>query len=218
MGQRISSCIHPQAACSNSVSPFYADCQKLKPQEQDPFYIRIHHQEIWVPFELGKQISFTKKLLNKSDRYVAFKVNTPNPKKFCVAPNPLLVLPPRSTCDIKVTMQAQEEVPPMQCKDTFVIQRVFARPGKIMKDVTPEMFEKDSGYEVKEVKVTVVYVVPPKPPSPVQEGSDENLSPQASVFSDKARELISKLTEERNSVIEQNQRLQEELNLLRREA
>lgn len=46
-------------------------------------------------------------------------------------------------------------------------------------------FEKDSGYEVKEVKVTVVYVVPPKPPSPVQEGSDENLSPQASVFSDK---------------------------------
>ncbi|RHN59331.1 putative vesicle-associated membrane-protein-associated protein [Medicago truncatula] len=162
--------------------------------------------------ELGKLISFTKKLLNKSDRYVAFKVNTPNPKTFCVTPNPLLVLPPRSTCDIKVTMQAQEEAPPdMQCKDTFVIQRVFARPGKIMKDVTPEMFEKDSGYEVKEVKVTIVYVVPPKPPSPVQEGSDENLSPQASVFSDKARELISKLTKERNSVIEQNQKLQEEL-------
>lgn len=33
--------------------------------------------------------------------------------------------------------------------------------------------------------MTIVYVVPPKPPSPVQEGSDENLSPQASVFSDK---------------------------------
>jgi len=27
----------------------------------------------------------------------------------------------------------------MQCKDTFVIQLVSARPGKIMKDITPEM-------------------------------------------------------------------------------
>jgi len=29
--------------------------------------------------------------------------------------------------------------PDMQCKDTFVIQLVSARPGKIMKDITPEM-------------------------------------------------------------------------------
>jgi len=33
--------------------------------------------------------------------------------------------------------------------------------------------------------VTVVYVAPPKPPSSVQEGSAEDLSPQASVFPDK---------------------------------
>jgi hypothetical protein len=41
---------------------------------------------------------------------------------------------------IVVTMQAQDKAPSdMQRKDTFVIQSVFARPGKVMKDITPEM-------------------------------------------------------------------------------
>jgi len=70
MGQMISSCIHPQAACSNSVSPFYADCQKLKPQEQqDAFYIRTHHQEFRVPCN-----PFSKKslLFNTNFSFLAF--------------------------------------------------------------------------------------------------------------------------------------------------
>ncbi|TKY63670.1 Vesicle-associated protein 1-2 [Spatholobus suberectus] len=206
--------------------------------------LHIQPQELQFPFELRKQISCSLQLSNKTDNYVAFKVKTTNPKKYCVRPNTGVVMP-RSTCDITVTMQAQKEAPPdMQCKDKFLLQSVVASPGATTKDITPEMFNKESGHDVEECKLRVVYVAPPRPPSPVREGSDEDSSPRASVsenghssaleftgaskaFNERgehqdtsfeARGPISKATEERNSVIEQNKRLQQELEFLRREA
>jgi hypothetical protein len=146
---------------------------------------------------------------------------------------------------VSVTMQAQKEVPPdMQCKDKFLLQSVVASAGAAAKDITPEMFNKESGHHVEESKLRVVYVAPPRPPSPVHEGSEEGSSPRASVSdngnlnasdftpvskafgerndtqdnSSEARALISKLTEEKNSAIQQNNKLQHELDLLRREA
>ncbi|XP_020239740.1 vesicle-associated protein 1-2 [Cajanus cajan] len=206
--------------------------------------LHIQPQELQFPFELRKQISCSLQLSNKTDNYVAFKVKTTNPKKYCVRPNTGVVMP-RSSCDIIVTMQAQKEAPPdMQCKDKFLLQSVVASPGATTKDITPEMFNKESGHEVEECKLRVVYVAPPQPPSPVREGSDEDSSPRASVsenghsralefagaskaFNERGehqdtsfetRAILSKATEERNSVIEQNKRLQQELEVLRREA
>lgn len=41
---------------------------------------------------------------------------------------------------MKVTMQAQKEMPPdMQCKDKFLVQGVVATPGIAAKDITQEM-------------------------------------------------------------------------------
>ncbi|GAU30803.1 hypothetical protein TSUD_267230 [Trifolium subterraneum] len=63
-------------------------------------------------------------------------------------------------------MEPQEKAPPnMQCKDSFLFQTVFVRPKATIKDITLETFEKNSGYEVKELIMPVVYVAPPKPPS-----------------------------------------------------
>ncbi|ESW06740.1 hypothetical protein PHAVU_010G072400 [Phaseolus vulgaris] len=206
--------------------------------------LHIQPQELQFAFELRKQISCSLQLSNKTDNYVAFKVKTTNPKKYCVRPNTGVVMP-RSTCDITVTMQSQKEAPlDMQCKDKFLLQSVVASPGATTKDITPEMFNKESGHDVEECKLRVVYVAPPQPPSPVREGSDEDSSPRASVsenghsnaleftaaskaFNERgehqdtsfeARTHISKLTEERNSIIEQNKRLQQELEPLRRQA
>ncbi|TYJ21063.1 hypothetical protein E1A91_A08G038400v1 [Gossypium mustelinum] len=206
--------------------------------------LSIEPQELQFPFELRKQISCSLNLSNKTDNYVAFKVKTTNPKKYCVRPNTGVVLP-RSTCNVVVTMQAQKEAPTdMQCKDKFLLQSVVASPGATTKDITAEMFNKESGHNVEECKLRVVYVAPPRPPSPVREGSEEGLSPRASVSdngsfnaaeltsvsrahvdrhetqdnSSDARSLISKLTEEKNSAIQQNSKLQQELELLRREA
>uniref|UniRef100_A0A1S4ASK7 Vesicle-associated protein 1-1-like n=1 Tax=Nicotiana tabacum TaxID=4097 RepID=A0A1S4ASK7_TOBAC len=142
--------------------------------------LQIEPIELQFPFELKKQIACSLQLTNKSDNYVAFKVKTTNPKKYCVRPNTGIVMP-HSTCDVTVTMQAQKEAPPdMQCKDKFLLQSVVVGPGTTPKDITPEMFNKESGNHVDECKLRVA-CVPPQPPSPVREGSEEGSSPRASI-------------------------------------
>lgn len=200
----------------------------------------IEPLELKFPFELKKQISCSLQLSNRTDSYVAFKVKTTNPKKYCVRPNTGVVLP-RSACDIIVTMQAQKEAPPdMQCKDKFLLQSVKVNDGVTAKDITAEMFNKELGNVVEECKLRVVYVAPPQPPSPVPEGSEEGSSPRGSVSDNgningsevasvtrsfdepqdksvEARALIRKLTEEKDKAIQQGTKLRQELELLRRE-
>lgn len=202
--------------------------------------LSVEPQELDFPFELKKQISCSLQLTNKTSNHVAFKVKTTNPKKYCVRPNTGVVLP-HSTCDVTVTMQAQKEAPPdMQCKDKFLLQSAVASPGIAPKDITPELFSKDSGNQVEECKLKVNYVAAHQPPSPVREGSEEGNSPRASISdnvtlntndstaftrafgeshekSSETRALISKLTEEKNSAIQQKNKLHQELELLRRQ-
>ncbi|CAN6249509.1 unnamed protein product, partial [Urochloa humidicola] len=209
----------------------------------------IEPLELQFPFELKKQISCSMQLTNSTDDYIGFKVKTTSPKKYCVRPNSGIV-PPRSTSDVIVTMQAQKEAPlDLQCKDKFLVQSVIVAEGTSPKDITGDLFTKQSGNVVNEVKLKVVYVPPPKPPSPVREGSEEGSSPRPSLsdgsslnyqettresdespsltalkaqkgqegFTPETSALISKLTEERNSAIQQNNKLREELDLVRRE-
>ncbi|XP_065045804.1 vesicle-associated protein 1-3-like [Musa acuminata AAA Group] len=205
----------------------------------DGGFLEIQPTELKFPFELKKQSSCSMQLINKTDHFVAFKVKTTNPKKYCVRPNTGMVLP-RSTCDVTVTMQAQKEAPPdMQCKDKFLLQSVTAEHGATTKDITSEMFNKEPGKVVDEFKLRVVYV-PAGPPLPVHEESEEGSSPRSSTFengtqslqtldsvsrsnepskekSPEALAMISKLTEEKNSAIQLNQKLRQELDLLRKE-
>ncbi|XP_008808742.2 vesicle-associated protein 1-3-like [Phoenix dactylifera] len=203
-------------------------------------FLDIQPAELKFPFELKKQSSCSMQLTNKTDQYVAFKVKTTNPKKYCVRPNVGIVLP-GSTCVVTVTMQAQNEVPPdMQCKDKFLIQSVIVDHGATAKDMTPEMFNKEPGNVVEEFKLRVVYI-PANPPSPVPEESEEGSSQKSSTLENEAQNLslfdsvsesheepskkkssealalISKLTEEKISVIQQNQKLRQELEFLRKE-
>ncbi|KAE9596776.1 hypothetical protein Lal_00007824 [Lupinus albus] len=189
--------------------------------------LSIEPHELKFVLELKKQISSSLQLSNNTDSYVAFKVKTTNPKKYCVRPNTGIVLP-RSTCDVIVTMQAQSEAPPdLVCKDKFLLQSVKTHDGATTKDISAEMFNKELGHVVEESKLRVVYVAPPQPPSPIQEGSEEGSPPRGSVSengnangadSTAAKELISRLTEEKNNTIQQNNMLRQELDLLRRES
>ncbi|KAL5220063.1 hypothetical protein ABZP36_024776 [Zizania latifolia] len=200
--------------------------------------LRIDPQELRFPFELKKQISCSMQLSNLSDDFIAFKVKTTSPKKYSVRPNTGVVLP-RSTCDVVVTMQAQREAPPdMQCKDKFLVQSVVAPSGVTVKDITGDMFTKESGNKFEEVKLRVTYVAPPQPPSPVPEESEEGSPSRVSesengdvpAFTRALREriepqenslepgaLISKLTEEKNSAIQQNHKIRQELDVMRQE-
>ncbi|KAI5017381.1 hypothetical protein ZWY2020_042269 [Hordeum vulgare] len=128
--------------------------------------------ELQFPFELDKQISCPLKMTNKTDRTVAFKVKTTSPKKYCVRPNNGVVRP-RSTCQVVVTMQAQTVAPPdLQCKDKFLVQSVVVADGLSAKDITPQMFMKQEGNIVEEVRMRVTYVMPPESPSEIAEESD----------------------------------------------
>ncbi|XP_078439787.1 vesicle-associated protein 1-2-like [Wolffia australiana] len=201
----------------------------------------VDPSELRFPFELKKQISCSLQLSNKTDENVAYKIKTTNPKKYCVRPN-AGVIRPRSTCDVIVMMQSQKEAPiDMQCKDKFLVQGVVASSATSLKDVTPELFSKEAGNNVEEFKLRVVYVSPPRPPSPVREGSEEDSSPRPSLSengtlssseraaaargpsippekSTESLSLISKLTEEKNSVVVQNNQLRQELEMLRRKS
>ncbi|XP_058086935.1 vesicle-associated protein 1-3-like isoform X2 [Magnolia sinica] len=143
--------------------------------------LSIHPTELKFPFELKKQSSCSLQLTNKTDQHIAFKVKTTNPKKYCVRPNTGVVLP-GATCDVTVTMQAQKDAPPdLQCKDKFLLQSVAASDAVTVKDITPEMFNKEDGKVVEEFKLRVVYI-PANPPSPVPEESEEGSSPRASLL------------------------------------
>ncbi|CAK9154481.1 unnamed protein product [Ilex paraguariensis] len=173
-------------------------------------------------------------LANKTAHYIAFKVKTTNPKKYCVRPNAGIVQP-GTACNVTVTMQAQKELPSdMQCKDKFLLQSVIAPNGATAKDVNLEMFNKEDGKVVDEFKLRVVYT-PTNPPSPVPEGSEEGSPPRAFTAeenatlhdavtrsleeprkkpsSSEAWSMISKLTEEKAFAIQQNQKLHQQLSV-----
>ncbi|WVZ95021.1 hypothetical protein U9M48_040831 [Paspalum notatum var. saurae] len=204
-------------------------------------FLEIQPAELAFPFEIMRQSSCSMQLTNKTDHYVAFKVKTTNPKQYCVRPNIGVVLP-GSTCDVTVTMQAQKSPPPdMQCKDKFLVQSVAAESGATAQDIDASMFNKEPGKVVDEFKLRVVYV-PTTTPSPIPEESELGSSahsfaqengiihsamPQsvsrssAETTKEKSSEAttkISKLTEEKMSAIQQNQKLRQELELLRKES
>ncbi|XVE76941.1 hypothetical protein DITRI_Ditri13aG0021100 [Diplodiscus trichospermus] len=82
--------------------------------------------------KLRKQSSCSVQLTNKTGRYIAFKVKTTKPKKYCVRPNRGVVLP-GSTCNVTVIMQAQKEAPLEQCRDNSssrVLLRHMVQPTK----------------------------------------------------------------------------------------
>ncbi|KAL8126247.1 hypothetical protein AgCh_013511 [Apium graveolens] len=145
-------------------------------QFQSDELITIDPLDLKFPLELKKQITCSFQLSNKSDHHVAFKVKTTNPKKYSVRPNNGIVLP-RSQSNVTVTMQALREAPQdMQCNDKFLVQCVAAPPGATVKDITPDMFNKETGNHVEESKLRVSYVHPRRPPSPVREESEEETS------------------------------------------
>lgn len=201
--------------------------------------VDIHPSELKFTFELRKQTACSMLLRNKTDQWVAFKVKTTNPKKYCVRPNTGILLP-ISACNVTVTMQAQKEAPAdMQCKDKFLVQSVIVPAGTSSKDLPAETFNKEEGKVVEEFKLRVVYISA-NPPSPVPEESEEGSPPRptgqengyqsfslASTVSKSVEEskekssedwsLVSKLAEEKASALQQNQKLRQELELLRKE-
>lgn len=124
----------------------------------------IQPRELKFIFELKKQSTCTIRLVNRSRQYVAFKVKTTSPKKYCVQPN-AGVIAPESSCNFNVKMQAQRTAPTdMICKDKFLVQGTVVPPGTTDEDITSAMFAKDEGRYVEENKLRVSLISPPHSP------------------------------------------------------
>ncbi|XP_047950969.1 vesicle-associated protein 1-3-like [Salvia hispanica] len=187
--------------------------------------LRIQPSELKFPFEVRKQSSCAMQLANKTDQYVAFKVKTTNPKRYCVRPNVGVVLP-YSVGNITVTMQAHKEAPSdMQCRDKFLVQSVIVPYGTTNKDINQEMFNRESEKFVDEFKLRVIYI-PANPPSPVAEEDEEGSSPgtssaegeiRKSSFSELEQSAVLKLKDEKDSVDVENDKLLEELEFMRKQ-
>ncbi|GAV69688.1 Motile_Sperm domain-containing protein, partial [Cephalotus follicularis] len=92
------------------------------------------------------------------------QVKTASPKKYCVRPNTGIIRP-EATCDFTVTMQAQQVAPQdLECKYKFLIQSTVVPFGTTEEDITSDMFAKDSGKFIEDMKLRVVLVSPPQSP------------------------------------------------------
>ncbi|XVF30872.1 hypothetical protein REPUB_Repub16aG0095100 [Reevesia pubescens] len=152
--------------------------------------LEIEPKELKFVFILKKQCTCSVTLTNNTNQYVAFKVKTTSPKKYCVRPNVGVVMP-KSVCDFTVTMQAQREAPPdMICRDKFLIQSTVVPAGTTDEDISSSTFVKDSGRYIEDNKLKVALVSPPHSPvlSPMNgtmnQGRDYDASiPKESVLS-----------------------------------
>ncbi|XP_021281575.1 vesicle-associated protein 2-2-like [Herrania umbratica] len=145
--------------------------------------LEIQPNELKFVFILKKQCSCSVSLRNNTNQYVAFKVKTTSPKKYCVRPNVGIILP-KSLCEFTVTMQAQREAPPdMICRDKFLIQSTIVPAGTTDEDITSAAFVKDSGRYIEENKLKVALVSPPHSPvlSPINGTMNQGLDYDASI-------------------------------------
>lgn len=143
--------------------------------------LQIDPTELTFRFELRKIIPVTLSLHNPTGERIAFKVKTTNPKKYCVRPSSGFV-DPQTTKDVQVIMQAQREYPAnmADCKDKFLVQWVSLPPH--IQEITAETFDTTINKDVRQARLRVNLIGPPKPPSPVPEGTEEEASPLKSNF------------------------------------
>ncbi|KAJ0013855.1 hypothetical protein Pint_20635 [Pistacia integerrima] len=148
--------------------------------------LEIQPKELKFIFVLKKQSSCSVRLTNNTHNYVAFKVKTTSPKKYCVRPNVGIVMP-KSACDFTVTMQAQGVAPPdMVCKDKFLIQSTVVPVGTTDEDITASMFARDDGRYIQENKLKVTLISPPNSPvlSPINGSLKQGPAYEASILED----------------------------------
>jgi len=169
--------------------------------------LQVTPPELKFRFELRKQIPSSLSLYNPTSNYVAFKVKTTSPKKYCVRPNTGMVAPGNTT-EVTVIMQQQKETPPdlAACKDKFLVQSVIVDDVKESTDFAV-LFAKEKKDQINEAKLKVSYIVPNAPPSPVPEHDEADYEPPSRTTPGDS----TVLAQERNAALAEADRMRREL-------
>ncbi|CAN8311715.1 unnamed protein product [Cochlearia groenlandica] len=137
--------------------------------------------------DLKKQTSCVVQLTNTTHHFVAFKVKTTSPKKYCVRPN-VGVVAPKSSYEFTVIMQAFKEPPAdMVCKDKFLIQSSAVPEETTDEDITASLFSKGEGKHIEENKLRVTLVPPSDSPelSPTNGTLEQEAVSEESILKDR---------------------------------
>jgi len=88
--------------------------------------VELTPQELGFKRPFNHEVTETLKLGNPNNAPVAFKVKTTAPKQYCVRPNSGII-PPGSSVEVSVLLQAMKEDPPLdaKCRDKFLVQSVL---------------------------------------------------------------------------------------------
>ncbi|WVZ53729.1 hypothetical protein U9M48_004634, partial [Paspalum notatum var. saurae] len=120
----------------------------------------IEPLELHFSFELNKKKTCLLKLTNDSEDYIAFNIQMAT-QLFSAQPN-IGIVPPRSRCNVNITLQPLEEAPAQKhYTNEFTVQSRRVDWGLTAKDISTKMFNnKDVVEMVDEVNLTVVFDEP----------------------------------------------------------
>ncbi|XP_023739024.1 probable receptor-like protein kinase At5g59700 [Lactuca sativa] len=121
-------------------------------------FLILHPSKLKFPLELKKHSLCSLHLTNKTDQFIAFKIQTTTPLECNVRPNNGIILP-RSVCNITVIKRAVKEAPPgMMCKSKFKVKAVVAPNGATTNNITNRMFDKEENKVVEEFTLRAIYI------------------------------------------------------------
>jgi hypothetical protein len=116
-------------------------------------FLEFDKLELNFSFEINKQTACSLQLTIVRDDCVAFDIETTNILHCSMEPSRGIV-PPRSKCDVMVTLQARECA--TVCRDEFVVRCTAVNEGLTAGDITKQMFGKKTAKMVDEVTLMVV--------------------------------------------------------------
>ena len=142
--------------------PFNARSSLLQIVSTPKELLEISPLELRFSLEINKWMPCIVKLTNKTDDYVAFYFGLMMAKKNYYIEPTSGFLWPRSTFNVVVTMEEQQELQlDWQCSDEFLIQSIAVEKYMLTsKPITADLFDNMSSNLVNKVKLTVVYVPP----------------------------------------------------------
>ncbi|KAM3215250.1 hypothetical protein ACQJBY_067308 [Aegilops geniculata] len=130
---------------------------QISPYSEDDDMLGIEPLELHFPFQLNKQTSCTIQLTNETGSYIAFNVEHMNPLSYYAQPQKD-IMPPRSKCNVEITMQPQAKAPRDHTSE-FTVWSTEVNDGLDIEDMATIKFIKEAVNVVDEVNLDVVFDV-----------------------------------------------------------
>ncbi|VAI81545.1 unnamed protein product [Triticum turgidum subsp. durum] len=128
---------------------------QISPYSEDDDMLGIEPLELHFPFQLNKQMPCTIQLTNETGSYIAFNIEHMNPLSYCAQPQKD-IMPPRSKCNIEITMQSQAKAPRDHTSE-FTVWSTKVNDGLAIEDMDIIKFIKEAVNVVDEVNLDVVF-------------------------------------------------------------